>query len=50
MKQLRVVDRTCRIEIALPNRLFELEAESEVEAHEWVTKIHFATKEKPDEY
>ena len=45
IKSMRVVDNSCKLEIQLPSRLFELEAPSEIEAQEWLTKIHFATKE-----
>lgn len=50
MKRLQYVEGTRRLEIHLPNRVFELEASTELEAAEWVTKIHHAASEEQDEF
>lgn len=50
MERLQYVEGTRRLQIHLPHRVFELEASSELEAAEWVTKIHHAAREEQDEF
>lgn len=46
----RCLPGTSKLEITVPGRIYELEAQTEMEAQEWITKLHFAKKEVPKEF